>query len=86
VSNENTAENDVAPQAVHTGIKVSPHFKLVFWAVLILSVACLIANVTMSLMVETPNESTVHAMEITASTWTIGFGAMIGLLGGKALS
>jgi ABC-type phosphate transport system permease subunit len=66
--------------------KVDPTFKMVLWLVAVLSVLCLATNIAMSILIHTPNVATEHALEITGSAWTTGFGAVLGLLGGKALS
>jgi hypothetical protein len=66
--------------------KVDPTFKMVFWAIIVLSVACLATNILMAVLIEDPTAPVEHALEITGSAWTVGFGAVLGLLGGKALS
>ena len=66
--------------------KVDPTFKMVLWTIAVLSVGCLATNILMAILIEEPTVAVEHALEITGSSWTVGFGAVLGLLGGKALS
>jgi hypothetical protein len=63
-------------------VSLSPAFKLVFLAVLGLTIICLITSFRAGRPM-TKDES--GLFELGASTFKLGFGAIIGLLGGKAL-
>lgn len=62
---------------------VSEHFKLVFLSVLGLTVATLLASVCMSVFVGSPDSAVNGAITWTSSLCKIGFGTIIGLLGGR---
>ena len=63
---------------------ISPTFKLVFFSILILTIASGIGAILIAFLGETPatpNQQTVFDTLNTA--WKMGFGAIIGLVGGK---
>jgi hypothetical protein len=76
------------PDAVLT-VTLSPAFKLVFCSVLALTIICLLLACTLVGLTMrtarslTPQESVIF--DLCTSTFKLGFGAMIGLFGGKAL-
>lgn len=64
---------------------VSPTFKLVFWAVLLLTVLFALLAVTIAFVAPQPLTSTQQAVFETLNLmWKVGFGAIVGLIGGKA--
>ena len=64
---------------------VSPTFKLVFWAVLLLTVLFALLAVTIAFFAQQPLTSTQQAVFETLNLmWKVGFGAIVGLIGGKA--
>jgi hypothetical protein len=70
-------------------VSLSPAFKLVFLAVLGLTIICLITScavIGLSFRAGRPMTKDESGLfELGASTFKLGFGAIIGLLGGKAL-
>jgi hypothetical protein len=62
---------------------VSVHFKMIFLAVFSLTVALLIARVSVAIMVANPSDSLKDAMSTCNLLANAGFGAMLGLIGGK---
>jgi hypothetical protein len=62
---------------------VSTHFKMIFLAVFSLTVALIIARVTVGIMVQTPSDSLKDAMATCNLLGNAGFGAILGLIGGK---
>jgi hypothetical protein len=62
---------------------ISSHFKLIFLAVFSLTVALIIARVTVGIMVTNPSDSLKDAMATCSLLGNAGFGAMLGLIGGK---
>ena len=77
----------VTPGTTHVGdvrvTPVSPVFKLVFVVIVGLTVLALAANVCMALMVEGPNQQTIDVMNTCSTFAKTGFGAIVGLIGGK---
>lgn len=65
-------------------IRLSPAFKLVFASVLGLTILCLILGCSLVGLGIKSDEAKVM-FELCTSTFKLGFGAIIGLLGGKAL-
>jgi hypothetical protein len=62
---------------------ISAHFKMIFLAVFSLTVALIIARVTVGIMVPTPSDSLKDALATCGWMINTGFGAIIGLIGGK---
>jgi hypothetical protein len=62
---------------------VSVHFKMIFLAVFSLTVALLAARVGVAIMVVSPSDSLKDAMSTCNMLSNAGFGAMLGLIGGK---
>ncbi|MEV2261057.1 hypothetical protein AB0J13_20615 [Streptomyces anulatus] len=71
-----------APVAVTT---VTAHFKMVFLAVLVITIGTLAANLYIAIFVEKPTEAAKSAMDTCSTLTNLGFGAIVGLLGGKAV-
>lgn len=62
--------------------RISPVFKLVFLTVLALTVLSLVAAVFLS-FIDPPTEERSRLIETCSTTWKMGFGAVVGLIGGK---
>jgi hypothetical protein len=62
---------------------VSIHFRMIFLAVLSLTVALLITRITVAIMVANPSDALKAAMASCDLLANAGFGAMLGLIGGK---
>ncbi|MGQ5592815.1 hypothetical protein ACUJ8N_11315 [Streptomyces sp. ESR1.13] len=62
---------------------LTPRFKLIFWTVVALTVLSLILNVVLSLLAGDSAQVTA-ASEACSTTFKMGFGAIVGLIGGKA--
>ena len=62
--------------------KLPSHFKLVFWAALILTVGAALAAILIEIVVSdsTGKQSLIDTF---TTTFKMGFGAILGLLGGK---
>ncbi|CAM5666899.1 hypothetical protein SVIOM342S_06202 [Streptomyces violaceorubidus] len=65
---------------------VSAHFKLVFISVTVITVLTLAASLYIGIFVEKPTEAAKSAMDTCSTLANLGFGAMVGLLGGKAVN
>jgi hypothetical protein len=63
---------------------VTPRFRLVLGTVLFLTVTLLAVDVILVLALSNPNAQARSLMDLCSRLVTIGFGAIIGLLGGKA--
>ncbi|MEU9285012.1 hypothetical protein AB0D57_09850 [Streptomyces sp. NPDC048275] len=64
---------------------VTAHFKLVFICVTVITVLTLMASLYIGIFVEKPTEAAKSAMDTCSTLANLGFGAMVGLLGGKAV-
>jgi hypothetical protein len=62
---------------------VTPRFRLVFISVLILTVCLLLVDMLLVLAVRNPSAQAQNFMDLCSRLATIGFGAIIGLLGGE---
>ncbi|MGW3448961.1 hypothetical protein [Streptomyces sp. NPDC001076] len=65
---------------------VTAHFKLVFLSVTLITVLTLAASLYIGIFVQKPTEAAKSAMDTCSTLANLGFGAMVGLLGGKAVS
>jgi hypothetical protein len=81
-----------APHQLPTGddpsrvVTLNPAFKLVFCSVLGLTVLSLGVSVYFALAYDSPpSEEVKRLIETCSTTWKMGFGAIVGLIGGKAL-
>ncbi len=77
-SNSNQALPQVASFAL------TPTFKLIFFTVLGLTILSLVVSFVL-VMRETQTEETKRLAETCSTTWKLSFGAIVGLIGGKAL-
>lgn len=66
---------------------LTPAFKAVFITVTIITVLCLIGFVALAIIYpnDDPTSRLTSVFETLRSAFTLGFGAIVGLLGGKAL-
>lgn len=64
---------------------VGSHFKTIFLSVLLLEVMLIIGMVVMSLLVVNPTQVASGAISTCTTLVTTGFGAICGLIGGKAI-
>ncbi len=71
------------PSNQTTVVKLTPAFKLAFGSVLVLTVGSLVAAIFLSLADE-PNDQQKLLIETCSTCWKMGFGAIVGLIGGKA--
>lgn len=65
---------------------VTSHFRLIFISVLCLEVALLLVMNGMAILASDPSEAMKNAIATCTSLATAGFGAICGLIGGKAVS
>ncbi len=65
-------------------VEMSPAFKLIFFSVLGLTILSLAACIALAISAR-QTDAIKNLIETTSTTWKMGFGAIIGLLGGKAL-
>lgn len=61
-----------------------PHFKLIFITVVVLTILALALNVALAVFGST-SDQVKAAAETCSTTYKMGFGAIVGLLGAKAL-
>ncbi|MGE9696045.1 hypothetical protein ACQKFA_20040 [Streptomyces sp. CH6] len=80
-----TADTTAAPSAAG-GATVSQHFRLVFFGVLAITLLTLTASLYIGIFVAKPTEAAKSVMETCSNLSQLGFGAMVGLLGGKAVT
>lgn len=64
--------------------RVTPHFKMVFICIMTLTVLTLAASLYIGIFVERPTEVCKSAMDNCSKIANLGFGTILGLLGGKA--
>jgi hypothetical protein len=62
---------------------ISRHFKSIVWAVFSLTVALLIVRITIGIMVPVPSDALKDVMSNCGLLSNAGFGAILGLVGGK---
>jgi hypothetical protein len=72
------------PTKAPGAIILSPRFKLIFFAVLILTILAGIAEIAMAAAWPTPTDQQHQVFLAMDFAWKAGFGAIVGLLGGKA--
>jgi hypothetical protein len=78
-----TVPPSVAAPPAHPLARVSPTFKLVFLTVVAITVAAALVQIALAAYWTTPTPNQQASFEAMSWAWKIGFGAIIGLLGGK---
>ncbi|HEV7711816.1 MAG TPA: hypothetical protein VGP16_26750 [Asanoa sp.] len=79
---------DVAAAPAQEGVeltRVTPAFKLVFLTVLGLTVIAFATNVILVIALKEPNEQAKTLIDTCSTITKAGFGAIVGLIGGKAV-
>ncbi|GAB3881497.1 hypothetical protein [Terrabacter terrigena] len=64
--------------------QIPPRFKFVVICVLIITGVCLLSNIAIALFVDAPNEQVKDVMKVLSAGFQLGFGTILGLVGGKA--
>jgi hypothetical protein len=67
-----------------TELDIPVSYKTVFWVVVLLTIASLVASVFLAAYVE-QTETVKEVVVTSSSTWRMGFGGVLGLLAGKRL-
>ena len=65
-------------------LSIAPAFKLVLWIVVGLSILSFVASILLAVFAP-PSDQTKNLIETGSTIFKMGCGAIIGLLGGKAL-
>lgn len=65
--------------------ELTPAFRMTFLSVLALTVLSLLASLIIIRYFPEPSEETKRVLEACLFTWKMGFGAILGLIGGKAM-
>jgi hypothetical protein len=73
-----------SPLPAAAAIALTPTFKLVFISVLSLTILSLLVSLILVLYGRDTEDSK-RLIESCSTTWKLGFGAIVGLIGGKAL-
>jgi len=69
-----------------TAITLTPAFKLIFLSVMFLTIVFLSISCFMTLAVAHPQSEEVRSLgDKCATAWQMGFGAIVGLIGGKVV-
>ncbi len=87
ITSSNHEASSVTERTVLT-VTLSPAFKLVFISVLAITILCLFLSCTLvgiQLTTGGIGDEAKVLFDLSTSTFKLGFGAIIGLLGGKAL-
>jgi hypothetical protein len=66
-------------------LSVGPHFKLIFIAVLALTLISLLVMCVVAVS-GSDTDASKNVLDATSTTFKMGFGAIIGLIGGKAVT
>lgn len=79
-----TAQTPEGAEAVTTET-LSPVFKLIFLSVLGITLLAFAVNVVLVLAIADPSDEATGLLETCSTITKLGFGAMVGLIGGKAI-
>jgi hypothetical protein len=71
------------PPPGHAVARVASTFKLVFWSVLLITVAAGVLQIVLANYWLTPTPNQQASFEAMSFAWKAGLGAILGLLGGK---
>jgi hypothetical protein len=82
VQHKKTAEVERKQEVQQVGL-VAPHFRIVLVSVIALTVWLLIVDMILVLVLRNPSTEAQNLMDLCGRLATIGFGAIIGLLGAK---
>jgi hypothetical protein len=83
---ESTTDVTAAPAQEGVELtRVTPAFKLVFLTVLGLTVIAFATNVILVIALKDPNEQAKTLIDTCSTITKAGFGAIVGLIGGKAV-
>ncbi len=63
---------------------VTTHFKLIFIGVLTITGAALLASIALGILIQDQTEASQSAASTVSTIAQMGFGAIVGLLGGRA--
>lgn len=64
---------------------VDRQFKRIFYTVLGISMACLALNIVLAIGFSQPTTQLAELIDGCSTVWRMGFGAIIGLISGKAI-
>ena len=78
----NTANVSGEPLPV-AGLRLTPIFKLIFITVIALTILSLVVSIYLVTMPNSSDEAK-RLVETCSTTYKLGFGAIVGLIGGKA--
>jgi hypothetical protein len=78
------ADTEATAHITHTAT-LTPAFKLVFLTVLGLTTTALILNVFLVVLLNEPNDQAKNLIDTCSTITKAGFGAIVGLIGGKAV-
>lgn len=68
-----------------SSIILSPAFKWVFVGVMLLTLISLGTSISLAVFVKNPSPEIKGLIETCSTTFKLGFGAVVGLIGGKTL-
>jgi hypothetical protein len=69
----------------HSPSTLTPFFKLVFLTVLGLTLLSLLIDLCLVVTLKSPSSEAKSLIDACSTTWKTGFGAIVGLIGGKAI-
>jgi hypothetical protein len=75
----------LSAKAKGSATAITPLFRLVFFSVLGLTVLSILMNFGLVMWIDNPTDSAKTLMESCSTGWKLGFGAIVGLVGGKAV-
>lgn len=64
---------------------VDRQFKRIFYTVLGISLICLVLNILLAIVFPQPPTQLAEVIDGCSTVWRMGFGAIIGLISGKAI-
>ncbi|MCX4506706.1 hypothetical protein [Streptomyces anulatus] len=78
------SDSTTAEQVPPGSTVITSHFKLIFLSVLALTVFSLCGSLAIALLIDKPSEAAKAVADTCLTIAQMGFGAMVGLLGGRA--
>jgi hypothetical protein len=85
MSDETTAAAPAVVSVDHSPSTLTPVFKLVFLTVLGLTLLSLLIDLALVVTLNSPSSEAKSLIDACSTTWKTGFGAIVGLIGGKAI-